>query len=124
MFFCSYNLTKYDRINCKKYHNQETTEIFFQSSSWSILYYFRGLSQCGLAGLLKKQECNKLDLQKTSGQFKATRVIYLKLKHLKRPPFFKMHQISLNNGYDYQTGKNAGNQIFETTLTSSIRFGV
>jgi hypothetical protein len=22
--------TKYDRINCKKYHNQETTEIFFK----------------------------------------------------------------------------------------------
>jgi hypothetical protein len=38
--------------NCKKYHNQETTEKKFQSSWCSILYYFRGLSQCGLAGLL------------------------------------------------------------------------
>jgi hypothetical protein len=46
------HLTKYDRINCKKYHNQETTEKKFQSSWCSILYYFRGLSQCGLAGLL------------------------------------------------------------------------
>ena len=27
-------------------------KIFFQSSWCSILYYFRGLSQCGLAGLL------------------------------------------------------------------------
>ena len=41
-FFCSSNLTKYDTIDCKKYHNQETTEKKFQSPWCSILYYFRG----------------------------------------------------------------------------------
>jgi hypothetical protein len=39
IFFCSSNLIKYDRINCKKYHNQETTEFFFLNSWCSILYY-------------------------------------------------------------------------------------
>jgi hypothetical protein len=28
--FYSSNLTKYDRINCKKYHNQETTDFFLK----------------------------------------------------------------------------------------------
>jgi hypothetical protein len=33
-------------LTVKKYHNQETTKFFFQSSWCSILYYLR-LSQCG-----------------------------------------------------------------------------
>ena len=53
-FFCSSNLTKYDRINCKKYHNQETTEFFFKVPGvlFSTIFKETGLSQRGLAGLL------------------------------------------------------------------------
>ena len=73
----------------------------------------------------KKEECNKLELQMTTGQFKGSHVIYLKsLKTFEQASFSEMHQISRNNGYDFQTGKNSGRHTMKTPLTSSILFWV
>jgi hypothetical protein len=72
----------------------------------------------------KKQERNKLRLQMTSGQFKGSRVVYLKsFKTLEKASFSEVHQISRNNGYDFQTGNNSGNHTVKTPLISNILFG-
>ena len=56
----------------------------------------------------------------TSGEFKGSHVVYL--KSFEKASFSEMHQISRNNGYDFQTGKNSGNHTVKTPLTSNILF--
>ena len=59
----------------------------------------------------------------TSGQFKGSHIVCLKSFKMFEL-VSEMHQISRNNGYDFQTGKNSGNHTVKTPLTSSILFGV
>ena len=61
----------------------------------------------------------------TSGQFKGSHVVCLKsFKTFEQDSFSEMYQISRNNGYDFQTGKNSGNHTVKTPLKSYILFGV
>jgi hypothetical protein len=61
----------------------------------------------------------------TSGQFKGSHIICLKsFKTFEQASFSKIHQISRNNGYDSQTGKNSGNHTVKTSLISNMLFGV
>ena len=61
----------------------------------------------------------------TSGQFKGNRFVYLKsFKTFEMTSFSEMHQISRNNGYDLQTGENAGNHTMKIPIAYNITFCV